>query len=297
MRQSTSTVKLLNIAILFVASLAISMVVCNGQDLTRADLLSCSSNCSHVIDLIHRYGVNQTCDTAGDRQWITHSAFGPAIIPASEAGDLSIASVHQIADIENGCGPKFAVVISNCSTRCVEGFSVTVVGTLGQIHCFSPCTTVKVDKIHPNESLQVEVTLPIEALAMGNRNGQVIGFQRLIVAIDSFDEFVETDEANNLKAFCASTLPILEVQATVTTEVTQTQEQVSQTAPVDNASVSIQENQTLETTQPLTAQPAGQPNVTQSSQAVQTDESADALQTAWRQLNTETATAEVASDG
>ncbi len=291
MRQSTSTVKLLNVAILFIASLAISMVVCNGQDLSRSDLLSCSSDCSHVIDLIHRHGVNQTCDTAGDGQFVAPSAYGPVFIPACETGDLSIVSVHQIAEIDNGCGPKFAVVISNCSTRCVEGFSVTAVGTLGRIHCFSPCTTVKVEKIHPNESLQVELTLPIEALAMGNRNGQVIGFQRLVIAIDSFDEFVETDEANNIKAYCASTLPFLEVQSTVTTEVVPSQEQVSQSVTVDTTST-----QQLETTQPLTAQPAEQASVNDTTSSAVTEESADALQNAWQQLNTETS-ADVASEG
>jgi len=65
---------------------------------------------------------------------------------------------------------------------------------------------------------------------MGNRNGQVIGFQRLIVAIDSFDELVETNEANNLKAFACGEIPLAPV---VTVETTET----SVTTPTEEAAV------------------------------------------------------------
>ena len=84
------------------------------------------------------------------------------------------------------------------------------VATLGRIHIDSPCKTVKVEKIEAGEALQVELTLPIESLAMGNRGGLPIGFQRLIIAIDSFDEPAETDEANNIKAYAIASVPTLQ---------------------------------------------------------------------------------------
>ncbi|MFG0289783.1 MAG: hypothetical protein ACF8CQ_16505 [Rhodopirellula sp. JB044] len=285
MRQSTSTVKFLNVTILFIASLAIGMVVCNGQDLSGRDLLSGSPDCSHVIDMIHRYGVNQSCDTSTDGNFVAPSAYGPVFIPACETGDLSIVSVHQVVQADAACGPKFAVVISNCSTRCVENFSITAVGTLGRIRCFDPCTTVNVEKIHPKESLQVEVTLPIEAFSMGNRNGQIIGFQRLVIVIDSFDEFVETDEANNIKAYRVATLPFLEVTSSVTSEVTETQ--VSENVTTNEATQTVEQAQQLETTQPLTAQPDASVSDQGATSSTTVEDSNDALQDAWKQLNVE----------
>ena len=110
--------------------------------------------------------------------------------------------------------------IRNCSTRNGCHFHVSAVAVLGRICPTSPNATVKVAQIGPGEALEVCVELPIEALAMGNRHGQVIGFQRLVVAIDSHDELVETNEANNLKAFACHELPLASVAVGEATETT-----------------------------------------------------------------------------
>ena len=124
--------------------------------------------------------------------------------------------VNQIVHQDDACGPKFTVTIRNCSTRNVCHFHVTAVAVLGRICPTSPNATVKVAQIGPGEALEVCLQLPIEALAMGNRHGQVIGFQRLVVADRQLDQLVETNEANNLKAFACSEIPV------VTTVVEQT---------------------------------------------------------------------------
>jgi hypothetical protein len=222
----SSTEQIFNIAIVMIATLAIGMVAATGQDITRSDLIDHPAGCQHVIDLVNRHGVNQTFDHVGAAQHLQHSPFGSMMIPASEMGDLRIISVHQIADDNLACGPRIAVVIENQSNRCVESFSGTAVATLGRMHCDSPNTTVNVAKIKPCEAMQVELVLPIEALAMGNRGGQVIGFQRLVIAIDSFDELAETDEANNIKAFAIASLPTV---AAASVEV-MTSESVSENA-------------------------------------------------------------------
>jgi hypothetical protein len=131
------------------------------------------------------------------------------LIPGGELGDLEIIQVVQILHDDPACGPKIAVTVQNQGCRKVCNFHVSAVAILGRICPTSPNNTVCVEKLGPGEALEVMVQLPIEALAMGNRNGQVIGFHRLVVAIDSYDEFVETNEANNLKAFDRNTLPVV----------------------------------------------------------------------------------------
>jgi hypothetical protein len=131
------------------------------------------------------------------------------MIPGDEVGDLEVIQVTQVLHDDPACGPKIAVTVRNQSVRQVCNFHVSAVAILGRICPTSPNTTVRVEKLEPGAALEVLVQLPIEALAMGNRNGQIIGFQRLVVAIDSFDEFVETNEANNLQAFDRSALQIV----------------------------------------------------------------------------------------
>jgi hypothetical protein len=175
-----------------------------------------------VIRLMHLHGVNNSFDTGGSSFVAHHSPLGTMSIPNTEFGDLEIMQVNQAEHDEAACGPKFHVTIRNNSTRKVCNFHVSMVAVLGRICPTSPNATVKVGEICPGAALEVCVQLPIEALAMGNRNGQVIGYQRLVVAIDSFDELVETNEANNLKAFACSEIPVVSTVVEETTETTVT---------------------------------------------------------------------------
>ncbi len=150
-------------------------------------------------------------------------------------GDLEIIQVTQVLHDDAACGPKIAVIVRNQSVRQVCDFHVSAVAILGRICPSSPNRTVRVAKLEPGEAQEVLVQLPIEALAMGNRNGQIIGFQRLVVAIDSYDEFVETNEANNVKAFDRRDLQV------VSPTVEQSVETISSTTEtrVRNANVSV----------------------------------------------------------
>ena len=121
---------------------------------------------------------------------------------------------------------------------------------------------------------------------MGNRNGGVIGFQRLVVAIDAFDELAETNEANNLKAFACGEIPIVSnavVEETTTTGVSQ-----STTVQTDEAASAAPLPAT--TNQPATSHPVSvQPNTGDGDAA-----GTDSLRSAIRMLDTpqeETSTA------
>lgn len=195
-----------------------SIVAAQGQDITTGQLLHGRNRCDHVMAMIHRYGVNNSINEMAARGMFHHSPLGGVMVNESDFGDLQVATVKQIVDPNSTCGPRFAVLIHNNSCRNVCNFHVTAVAVLGRITPFSPNTTVRVGEIAAGETMQIELTLPIEALAMGNRNGQIIGLQRLVVAIDSLDQLAETNEANNLKAFQVCELPVLAVEVQTAVE-------------------------------------------------------------------------------
>lgn len=172
-------------------------------------LLPGGTRCDHVIQMVLRHGVNNTFDRSGTSSLLNQSPFGGMQVPISELGDLQIVQVNQLPPEVPACGPKFAVIIMNQSNRQVCNFHVSAVAVFGHICPTSPNATTEVAKINAGEAIEVIISLPIEAFSMGNRNGEVLSFERLVVAIDSFDELFETDEANNVKAFNASEIAVV----------------------------------------------------------------------------------------
>lgn len=184
------------------ASFLLSLSVhCNAQPITANQLISGGTRCDHVIQMILRHGVNNSFNRGGTSSLLNQSPFGSVELPVSELGDLQIVQVNQLPSETNTCGPKFTVVVMNQSNRQVNNFHVAAVAVFGHINPFSPNCTVEVAKINAGEAIELTLALPVQALSMGNRNGEVLGFQKLIVAIDCYDELFETDEANNIKAF------------------------------------------------------------------------------------------------
>lgn len=223
--------------------LAVGLVACsvlNAQGqirvLNTSHLLPTGARCDNVIHLMHCHGVNNSVDRALSNSILHHSPSGSVEIPGQSLGDLEIIGVTQILHDDPACGPKIAVVVQNQSVRQVHCFHVSVVAMLGRICPTSPNATVKIGPLAPGQTLEVAVQLPIEAFAMGNRNGQIIGFQRLVVAIDSLDELLESNEANNLRAIDRADLQI--VSATVVETVSETAEaEVQQQTIVPEAGV------------------------------------------------------------
>ncbi|TWT71218.1 hypothetical protein [Crateriforma conspicua] len=209
-----SKTRLFSMLLLAIAATSFSPA---SAQIVRTDDLLTASRCDHVIGMMHRYGVNNSIDRSASYSMLHHGPFGAAVIPVGELGDLCIANISRVADDSPACGPKIAVDIKNHSIRDVCDFHVTAVAVLGRIFPTSPNVTAKVDKICAGQTVQIQLTLPLDALAMGNRNGQAIGFQRLVVAIDSHDVLMETNEANNLRAMDVTEIPWL--TTAVTTEV------------------------------------------------------------------------------
>ena len=169
------------------------------------------TRCDHVIEMMLRHGVNREKSDSYGSPMMYHGRMGPMWIPHKELGDLELVEVAQLPDTDPACGPTFVVGIRNTSNRDVCGFRVTMVSLLGRIFPTAPTTVVKVDKVCAGQVAEIHVQLPIESLAMGTRNGQAIEFSRLVVAIDSFDQFVECNEGNNVKVLDRASIAVREI--------------------------------------------------------------------------------------
>ena len=155
-----------------------------------------TSHCGHVIDLLISnhlrkqmgYGVPGRLDESP----LSHLLHG--YLP----GDLELQAVHLVSDAEAGRGPIYQVGVLNNSRVAVEHFHISAVGVLGQIDVTSPCTTVTIRRLEAGQALTIQLQLPATVMAMATAGQQTVPFDKLIVAVDSFDELVESNELNNV---------------------------------------------------------------------------------------------------
>jgi len=192
------------------------------------------ATCTHVINLMLRHGIddsNRKCHT--NQLSVFHPSVGSFQLTGVDVGDLELISVERCedsADATHGiCGPTFAVVIQNNSTRCVENFRTSVVALRGSIHHHCPTAVAKVGSIAAGQAIEVRVTLPESCLDMGRRGAEALPLSRLLVAIDSLDQFYESNEVNNVKVFDVASIPML--TTTVVTESTTEQTPLTDSLP------------------------------------------------------------------
>ena len=192
----------LSIRLLAAAALGVAAPVSAGIPLHQA--LTGAPGCGHVLDLLLRYG---PLEGAGNVQGglVAPGPLGPVVMPAAEYGDLCLAHLAEVAG-DPAC-PTFCVAVTNNSTRAVCNVRVSLVALLGPINACDPTATALIAEIPAGATVEIEITLPAEALAMGSNGGAVVGFQKLLVAIDSFDAYAEINEANNLRLVCRADIP------------------------------------------------------------------------------------------
>ncbi len=182
--------------------------------------LTGAPGCEHVLDLLMRYG---PLEGQGGLQGgtVVPSPHGSFVMPASEIGDLCLASLCESAASDPACPPTFVVAVTNNSQRAVCHVQVTLVAMLGPIKACDPTANACLAEIPAGATIEVEITLPAEALAMGSNGGVPVGFQKLLVAIDSHDQLVEANESNNLRLVCRQDIPqqVIEAVAPVAAEV------------------------------------------------------------------------------
>ncbi|MCA9037194.1 MAG: hypothetical protein KDA91_18790 [Planctomycetaceae bacterium] len=191
-----------------------------------------SSYCGHVIDLLMRNRMRQQMGVGGEQQQVLMPQFS---VPVS-VGDLSVQSVQLVSEGTPDCGPVIQVTMHNNSQVPIGNFRVSVVAVLGTIHVHSPSATTFVHRMEPCEHQQLQIQLPASAMNMplGSQplGSQWSPFDVLVVAVDSFDELIESDELNNVQILRRSELQPVVV---TTTQVTPTAPGTGELNTVPNA--------------------------------------------------------------
>lgn len=159
------------------------------------------NHCQHVVDLLLRYGTSN----------LPHRLVVPVgngLLLGDSIGDLELVSVALVDQGNAAAGPTIAVTVSNHGTRDVAGFSVSAVAILGRLHAWSPSITQHLPKVCAGETLEIQMQLPLESLAMGRAGTNLLAYQKLVVAIDCFDEWIETNETNNVLIVNRTAIPL-----------------------------------------------------------------------------------------
>jgi hypothetical protein len=175
-----------------------------------------TSHCGHMIDLLHSNRVRQGLGQLGDFPQ-TYSL--PHEIAGAISGDLELSAVYLVSDGTPSCGPVFDIALCNHSRVAIGSFRISIVGVLGCIQVHSPTTTIRVSGMNVGQQLHVQMQLPVTCMTMGPAGTQPAPFDTLVVAIDSFDEWVERVELNNVRVISRPEIGLLiaEIPVAVTT--------------------------------------------------------------------------------
>ena len=214
-------------------ALVITVLLGQAGASMAAPYISGPTNCQHVMDLLFQYG-------HGVSQRAIAVPYGNGLLLGDSIGDLEIMTVVMCHPGDATQGPKIAVTISNNSERAVSSFSISAVAVLGRIRPFSPSVTQTSPTIGPGENVELKLCLPLESLAMGRAGTtDTLAFQKLVIAIDSFDQLLESNESNNIVILDRDKIPVVEqtvvpapaVPAPQPAEVTPDQQEVAPTPP------------------------------------------------------------------
>jgi hypothetical protein len=151
--------------------------------------------CGHVIELLLRNRFRrQVAAEMGSAPAVPHH---PAMIGAIP-GDLELLEIQLISDGNAEQGPVFQVNFRNVGRLPAHNFRISLVGVLGRIDITSPTTTVHVRCLEAGQTANLQVQLPPSAMAITLLGGDPLPFDKLVVALDSFDELIERNELNNV---------------------------------------------------------------------------------------------------
>ena len=166
-----------------------------------------SANCKFVIDLLvrnykHHGGhcspcIKRHCASPGWVEWVPVVTVVQPVVVQQLTGDLELLGVSLVSDGNGQQGPTYQATFRNASRVPVSHFRISLVAVLGEMEETSPSVTIDVPQLGPGQTGSEQLELPIEATAMGPA-GQSALFDTLVVAIDSFDELVESNELNNV---------------------------------------------------------------------------------------------------
>ena len=119
-------------------------------------------------------------------------------VPLLPLADLVLTDLRAVAP-GNGSdlGPLFQMTIANQGPSATPAFQATIVAAVSKEQLDTAANaTAQVSSIEPGQSTQVEVRLPVEAMALQDASGPTM-FKVLGVALDDLNQVDELDERNN----------------------------------------------------------------------------------------------------
>jgi hypothetical protein len=190
-----------------------------GQGMTGLGFGFNRSGCGNVIQmLMQSYFSRGFVPPVAQGGWVMGPA-GPMFIQGP--GDLQLLDVQMISDGGPQQGPLYQVSFRNNSKVMASNFRISLVAVLGQIQQSSPIVTVDVPQVAAGQIGTVQVQTPALAMAMGPA-GNVVPFDTLVVALDSFHELIESNELNNIAVLKRADVTIFTAETAVTTTATTT---------------------------------------------------------------------------
>jgi hypothetical protein len=127
--------------------------------------------------------------------------------------DVEFTSIRQFdaGDPAKNLAPAYRVWFHNNSDVDInQPFDVAILASNDQTLTTNlPCASVRVDGMAADETMSVDIRLPIEAMSMATVDGKPAAYTYLHTIIDSENELVETNKANNLSVYAAKDIPML----------------------------------------------------------------------------------------
>ena len=139
---------------------------------------------------------------------------GDADVASVDGGiDVEFTSIRQLdaGDPSKNLAPAYRVWFHNNSSVDIDQpFDVAILASADeQLAENLPYASVRMDGLAADETMSVDIRLPIEAMSMGG-DDQAAPYSFLHTIIDSQHELVETNKANNLSVYGREDIPALE---------------------------------------------------------------------------------------
>jgi len=127
--------------------------------------------------------------------------------------DVEFTSIRQLdaGDPAKNLAPAYRVWFhNNTDVDINQPFDVAILASNEQkLTTNLPYSSVRIDGMAADETMSVDIRLPIEAMSMATVDGQPGAYTFLHTIIDSQNELVETNKANNLSVYARQDIPML----------------------------------------------------------------------------------------
>ena len=145
--------------------------------------------------------------------WFSLGVDGDCGCDADAGIDVEFTSIRQLdaGDASQNLGPAYRVWFHNNTDADInQAFDVAILASNSTTLATDlPYAAVRVDSIAADETMSVDIRLPIGAMTMSNSNGSQGPFADLHTVIDSQDELVETNKVNNHFVAARTDIPML----------------------------------------------------------------------------------------